>query len=179
MKQFVNMLAAAVRQASQFTYVVGVTAILLMMAHITIHVFFQYVFGYPLPGTMLFVSNYYMVIVTFLCLAAVQIRNGHISVDVFVHLLSARAQRVLTGLSSLLSTVIFSLLAWQGFLVAESRRVSGAFEIEYDIKFLIWPTFYVVPVGAGLMALVCAVQLLALILDEPMTAEENNTQNFE
>jgi TRAP-type C4-dicarboxylate transport system permease small subunit len=161
-------------RTNRLAYIGGAIAVGLMMVQVTAHALAQFVFSYPLPGTVFFISNYYMVVVTFLCIGAVQLRGGHISVDLFTNLLPVQTKRVLTGLSYLITLVVFFLLAWQGFLVAESRRVAGTFELEYDIKFLIWPSYYLVPIGAALMVVTVLYQFIQLVLGTREDDEGND-----
>lgn len=153
----------AVRGAAAVSYVVGAVVVGLMMLHITAHVFAQYVIGFPLPGTVLLISHYYMVVVTFICLAAVDLKDGHVSVDLVTSRLNPRLRNILAGFSYLVTAVIFCLLAWQGFLAAEGRRAAGTFAIEYEIKFLIWPSYYLVPLGAGFFAFTSICRFIFLV----------------
>ena len=173
----IGILESAIRRLSHVTYVIGAVAIGLMMLHVSVHVFFQYVLSDPLPGTMLFVSNYYMVAVTFICLAAVELKGGHISVDILFVLLPKKARRFLGCVAYLISTVMFVLLTWQSFLVAEARRAAGTFEIEYGITILIWPSYYLMPIGTGLFACTVLIKLLKLALDEPEDMHSHPIEN--
>lgn len=173
----IQVLLKAILWLATITHAIGAVAIGLMMLQVTLHVFFQYVFSYPLPGTYLFVSNYYMVVVTFLCLAAVEMRDGHISVDILANVLPEGVRRSLACLSQFLIFGVFSLLTWQSWAVAESRRVVGTFEIEYGIKILLWPSYYVVPVGSALFAFVALVKLLAILSGQEVEPFDPQTDN--
>lgn len=166
-----------VRVLSQTTYVIGTIMIGLMMIHVVVHVFFQYVLNDPLPGTILFVSNYYMVVVTFLCLGAVELKGGHISVDLLYSHFSSHAQRICSIVASLITVVIFALLTWQSFVVAEARRTAGTFEIEYGVKILIWPSYYIVTIGSAIFVFFATVRLVHLIagVPEPIENPDNST----
>lgn len=171
----IRTLDSLVRNLNKVTYLVGALAISLMMIHVSVHVFCQYVLNAPLPGTILFVSNYYMVAVTFLCLAAVELKGGHISVDVIFCFFPRRLQSVCTGIGLIITIVVFVLLTWQSFNVAQSRRVAGSFEVEYGYRILTWPSFYLVPVGSALFAFTSLVKLLALIMGQagPATSDRS------
>lgn len=159
-----DSLDRAIRLVCTGTYALGGAVIGLMMVHVTLHVFCQYVLNWPLPGTILFVSNYYMVVVTFLCLAAVELKDGHISVDLVTNHLPARLRRVLAGVAQAFTAVVFFLLTWQSLIVAETTREAGAFEMEYGLKILIWPSYYLVPLGSALFALTALTRLIFLML---------------
>lgn len=169
-------LDAWIKWINRLAYLCGAVAVALMMIQTTAHALSQYIFNYPLPGTIFFISNYYMVVVTFMCIGAVQLKNAHISVDIFTNTLPVRLQRFCAIFAFLVTAAVFSLLAWQGMLVAESRRIAGSYELENDIKFLLWPSFYLVPIGSGLMVITVLNQLLRfLVLGEtPVDAPGND-----
>lgn len=160
--QMIKFLQTVAEKASSLTYIAGAIAISLMMLQVTAHVISQYFFSFPLPGTILFVGNYYMVAVSFLCLAAVSQRDGHIAVDLVYNLFPKPVRTFFSALSYALTTVIFSLLAGQSFLVAEASRASGTFEMEYGIKIVLWPSYYFIPIGSALMAFVTLVKFISL-----------------
>lgn len=163
-----RILVGLARKLCDATYSIGALAVGLMMIQVTAHVFFQYVLSYPLPGTYLFVSNYYMVVITFLCLAAVELKDAHVSVDILFSRMSPGWQRLSLGLSQFVTALISALLTWQSLIVANARHAAGTFEIEYGVKILLWPSYYLVPLGAGLLTIVAVLKLIALILDEPI-----------
>ncbi|QLH13012.1 TRAP transporter small permease [Paracoccus pantotrophus] len=174
----IGNLEKVVRGLSNITYALGAVAIGLMMVHVVLHVFFQYILGFPLPGTVLFVANYYMVVVTFICLAAVELKGGHISVDILYSHLPLKLQRFFAGIACLLTAIVFALLTWQSFSVAQTRRAAGTFEIEYGYKILLWPSYYLVPIGAALFAFTALVKLLALASGAPLEAPDADKETI-
>ena len=158
----IKTLGSLLHRVNRIAYIMGAIAVGLMMVQVTIHALAQFLFGYPIPGTVFFISNYYMVLVSFLCIGAVQLKNRHIDVDLVTNLLPPREKRILAAVAYLVTMVVFALLAWQSFLVAESRRAAGIFELEYDIKFIIWPSYYIVPIGAALMVITTFFQLIQM-----------------
>lgn len=135
------------------TTVVGAIAVALMMVHIATDVVAKYVFGVPMPGTITVVSNYYMIVVAFLPLAFTERRNGHISVEVLTEHFPMSVQRALNLIALVISTGVLGAMTWQSWLDADRARLIGTFEIEQDVKLLIWPARYLLPLGCGLMVL--------------------------
>lgn len=158
-----DTLDRAIRLVCTGTYAIGGAIIGLMMVHVSLHVFCQYVLNWPVPGTILFVSNYYMVVVTFLCLAAVELKDGHISVDLVTNHLPQGVRRFFAGIAQAFTAVVFVLLTLQSLIVADRAREAGAFELEYGLKILIWPSYYIVPFGSALFALTALTRLLLLV----------------
>jgi len=135
------------------TTAIGALAVFLMMAEITADVTAKYLLQSPLPGTITFVSNYWMVLVVFLPLAMTERHNGHISVEVLTTHFPLGVQRVLSIIAMCLTALVFAALAWQGWIEANRAFASGAFEIEQGRKILIWPARYLMPIGCGLMVI--------------------------
>lgn len=156
------------------TTLIGASAVVLMMVHISIDVVAKYIFGVPMPGTITVVSNYYMIIIAFLPLAFAERRNGHISVEVLTAQMPMSAQRTLNLIGLFLAAAVFGALTWQGWIEAGRSRAVGAFEIEQNTKLLTWPARYLLPLGCGLMCITLLAKLwIALVrrqkqsLDEP------------
>lgn len=133
--------------------VLGALAVFLMMAHITLDVAMRFLFNDPPPGTLIFVSRYYMVVVAFVSLAFAERRSGHINVEIVSELMPLRMQNTFNVLGALLSAVIFAMLAWRGLGEAAKKHDIGAFVLEQGIAIPVWPSYYLLPIGAGLMCL--------------------------
>lgn len=141
------------------TTIVGAFAVALMMVHITADVVGKFLFLSPVPATIALVSHYYMVVVAFLPLAFAERSDGHITVEVVTELLPMRMQHHLGAFATLLSAIVFGLLTWRTFPEAMTKHEIGAFLIELGIKVPIWPSYYLLPIGTGLMVLVLLYKL--------------------
>ncbi|WP_420392085.1 TRAP transporter small permease [Acuticoccus sp.] len=139
----------------------------LMMLHVTADVVGRYAFNAPLPGTITFVSNFYMVGVAFLALALTERRGAHVSVEVVFDLLPPPVRRTLTLLARALTTVALGLIAVRTLLEANAKAEIGAAIQQGSITIPIWPSYYVVPVGCALMALVALLLLVREAADAP------------
>lgn len=129
--------------------VLGGIALLAMMVHVTADVVGKFVFRRPVPATLEMVSNYYMVAVVFLPLAAVERRQGNIHVE----LIYAHLPRVLKRILDIATYCLFSWFLWllvtSTWKVAMKKYAVGEFIMgTYSIE--IWQTRFLVPVGAGL-----------------------------
>ena len=58
---------------------------------------------------------------------------------------------VLTGS---LTMAVMTLLAWRGGEAALRALRKGVAQVQGDIEIAVWPAYFAIPVGAGLMALV-------------------------
>lgn len=151
------------------TIPLGAFALLLMMSHIAIDVGAKNLFASPLPGTITFVSNYYMVAAAFLPLAFAERSNAHISVEVVSEHFPELVQRRLNVVTMAFSAVVMAALAWQSFAEAERARGIGAFIIENDHKLPVWPARYLLPLGAALMVVTLVAKIaVALRRRQPL-----------
>lgn len=141
------------------TYV-GLFAVALMMLHISIDVAGKFLLNEPIPATIALVSNYYMVVVAFMAMALAETRNGHITVEVLTELFPMRAQLHLYSWSYLISALVYSLLTVRTWEEAVRAQNTGTFIMEQSTKLLTWPSYYLLPIGCGLMTLVVIYRFL-------------------
>lgn len=135
---------------------VGGIALVLMMAQVSLDVAGKYLFNTPVPLTLEMVSNYYMVAVVFLPLAAVERRNGHIHVEMLYAVLPRVPKRLLDILTYSLGIFLFFMLTERAWLSAMKKFRVGEFIMgSYPVP--IWQSRFLVPVG-------CAVILALLVL---------------
>ena len=129
-------------------------AVALMMFHVTLDVIFRYVLNQPLAGTLTMVTYHYMILAAFVPLAFVQRRDAHISVEVFTELMPSTIRRLLSILTNTLTMVVMALLAWRGGDAALQAMRKGLAQVQGDTEIIVWPAYFAIPLGAGLMTLV-------------------------
>ncbi len=142
------------RRTTDLTMILGLIAVALMMFHITIDVVGKFVLGWPVPATIAMVSNYYMVVIAFLPIAYTETRNSHITVEVLTELFPLRAQLHLYSWSYLISATIYGMLTYRSWNEAVRAQETGSFIMEQSTKLLVWPSYYLLPAGCGLMTAV-------------------------
>jgi TRAP-type C4-dicarboxylate transport system permease small subunit len=142
-------------------------AISLMAIHIVIDISGRYLLRAPLPGTVEFVSRYYMVVLVFLPLALVQRRDGHFVAGLFTDNLPPRIKQPLIGVTQLAMAAVALLLAWRGVTAAEHATRTGEQVQAAEFVILAWPGRWLVPLGLGLMALQALVIALRLFAGRP------------
>lgn len=132
---------------------IGRFVLLIAMLHVSIDVVLRYVFNMPLTGTIEISSYYYMLAVVFLPLAAVEQRNGHISVEIIAQHLGLNAQRILIGFVCIVSAVFYGLLTWRTWLEAlEKMHVRETYASSMNLE--IWQPRFLLPLGCGLLTVV-------------------------
>ena len=142
----------------------GIAGILVvcLVAHVTADVAMRFVFETPLDATILYVSAFYMVAIAFLPLGLVEEKGSHIAVELLAEKFPDRVQTVLLWLATLITAVVTGAVAVRTGQEALVKYAGGAYAIEAGGKVIIWPTYFFLPVGFGLMSLVSAWKLLAL-----------------
>lgn len=155
METFLKLLG----QLSYALAMLGLVLAALMMVHVTLDVILSLFMAEPLPGTVDYVSYYYMVGLVFLPLAYVEIGNEHIQVDLIHGLVGPRLRTVFDMLGLALSAVFFGVLAWQSWFDALEKYQIGEQSIGL-VAVTVWPGRFFLPVGMGLMVLVLVVKLI-------------------
>jgi len=151
------------RVLSGITYALTIfagVAIMVMMLNISADVIGRYFFNEPLPATISIVSNYYMVIAAFIPLALCQKRDSHISVEVVMQLFPQAVQRHAYRWAWLYSAAVFAMLTWTSWIQAESKRSAGTYVMEMGAKVPIWPGYYMLPIGFGLITAILIYQFV-------------------
>jgi TRAP-type C4-dicarboxylate transport system permease small subunit len=128
--------------------------IAVMMVQVAVDVVARYIFNRPLPGTAIFISQYYMLVVVFLPLALPERTNSHISVEIVTEHLPRWMQYHMASWIHLYSALIYGALAWASWGEAVAKFGSNARLIESGVSLPIWPGYFFVPIGCALMAVV-------------------------
>jgi TRAP-type C4-dicarboxylate transport system permease small subunit len=77
--------------------------------------------GHPVPGTVE-LSQYLLAVFILMGLAYTQQVKGHVNVSILISRLPVSGQLFLKLISSVLGLALFSLLAWQGWVVGLAER---------------------------------------------------------
>ena len=148
---------------SRAVALIGGLAVALMMVHVTLDVLFRYVLNRPLAGTLTMVTYYYMILAAFVPLAFVERRGAHISVAVFTAMMPPLVTRLLSVVTGLLTMAVMALLAWRGGDAALQAMRKGLAQVQGDTEILVWPAYFAIPLGAGLMTLVLFWQIVTAL----------------
>lgn len=143
---------------------IGGGALLLMMVHITFDVVANMVLRSPLPLTNAAVTQYYMIAVAYLPLAAAEYRGAHISVDLVVNWLPAALRRVLDFVVHVIAFLVYAVLGLQAWQLGLEKLGTDAFLMEQTTRVTTWPSYFIVPAGFWLAALLIAVRLACRVL---------------
>ncbi|MCM2563383.1 TRAP transporter small permease [Lutimaribacter sp. EGI FJ00014] len=134
-----------------------------MMLHVTADVLGRYLFNAPLPGTIVVVANYYMIILVFIALGVAEEKRAHISVEFLTDLMSERPRAAFSVLASALTIAVTVILMIAGWSEAMKKTRGGATMEQGSQMIEIWQSYWLIPLGAALMALIAAYRVIATI----------------
>lgn len=149
--------------------IVGTLALVLMATHVISDVVGRLFFNHPVYGTTEIVSFYYMVGAVCLPLAYIELRDEHITVDVFYLKMPLVMRRVVFVISLLATALFFGLFAYQSWF--DSLRAMGSREIVMGSSLIeIWPSRFFMPLSFGVLVLACLLRIVKVVLS-PNDAE--------
>ena len=142
---------------------IGTACVILMMLHVTADVIGRYFFNAPLPGTIVVVANYYLVVMVFIAIGVAEEKRAHISVEFVTDLMPPRIQSGFSVFSSALTVVVISVLMIAGYTEAMKKTNIGATMEQGSQMIEVWQSYWAIPVGAGLMALIAAYRVITTV----------------
>jgi|SRR5690625_1069912 len=145
------------------TETIAAILLLLMMGQIVFDVLVRWLFGGGLPGTMTFVSSYYMVGVSFIPLALVNLRREHITVDILQGLIKGKLKKVLNVIVAIITSVTVAIMCLASFSEALDRLAAGTSIIQGAERIIVWPSYFLYSFG-----------LLFFLLSIPLAMNSNN-----
>ena len=170
-KQWTSWLDSAIQRLNVWAMWVSGIALVLMAAHVSFDAFFKYLFSLPIPATLEVVAYYYMPAVAALPFAYVEVKGGHIAVEMLYDRLPLVAKKVLQAFNSLVILGFIGVLTWLAGREALRKYDIGEYMFgEYPI--IIWPGRFVFTAGLVLVVLVTLAKLMRLVVgsSEPLVA---------
>jgi len=164
---------------SKSASMIGAVCVVLMMLHVTADVVGRYVFNTPLPGTIVIVANYYMIILAFIALGVTEEKRGHVSVDIFYNLFPKKAQTGLSALGGLFTVAVIGALMIAGWSEAVKKTKAQTTMEQGSSLIEVWQSYWAIPIGAGLMLLIAAYHLVTTLTGARSGLDDTNAEeNF-
>jgi TRAP-type C4-dicarboxylate transport system permease small subunit len=142
---------------------IGTVCVIAMMLHVTADVIGRYFFNAPLPGTIVVVANYYMVVLVFIAIGVAEEKRAHISVEFVTDLMPEKAQSGFSILSGILTVVVITILMIASYGEAVKKYNIGASMEQGSSMISVWQSYWSIPVGATLMALIAAYRVITSV----------------
>lgn len=155
------------RLIATFASILCRAILVLMVVHIVIDIVFRYVLQIALPGTIAFVSNYYMISIIFLPLATAEIDNRHIDVEVLEQRLPAGCRAFLKLAAWLVTAAVFALLVRETWSDAMRAYHKGLFIIQQGYRIPIWMSNFMLPLGFAAVLLVHLTRIGVVVANLP------------
>ncbi|MCC6947239.1 MAG: TRAP transporter small permease [Bradyrhizobiaceae bacterium] len=130
----------------------GMVAGFLMMIHVTVDVAGRTLFNHPFAGTTEIVSGWYMVAVAYLPWAWITRHDNHIVAGVFEQIGTPRFAYWLETAVKIFMLVYVGVFTWQTHLRAVQQTRAGEVWEAAGGFILVWPSRWLLPISAGLMA---------------------------
>lgn len=148
---------------SKTASLIGALCIVLMMLHVTADVAGRFLFNAPVPGTIVTVANYYMITLVFIAIGVAEEKRGHISVEFLTDMMPEGLQRAFMILSGVLTVWVITVLMIGGYSEAVKKTNTGATMEQGSQMVEVWQSYWLVPIGAGLMALIAAYRVVTML----------------
>jgi TRAP-type C4-dicarboxylate transport system permease small subunit len=156
------MMTNGVLKLNRVYMFVGGIGLMLMAIHVSLDAIGKYIFSIPIPATLEIVAYYYMPIVVALPLAFVEIKNGHVAVEMIHEMFPPLVRRISLVINGLISVSFLSVLtflagreAWRKFLIGEF--MFG----EYPI--IIWPGRVIFVLGTAFFTIVVLIKTIGFL----------------
>lgn len=133
---------------------VGAIGVVAMLVHITAYVIMRQFSHAPVPATVEIVSYYYMILIAFLPIAWAERRGDMISIEIFAFLMKGRVGRINEIFVAVVTAGVYAMLTYTTWLVAMREFSARSFVISLSVAIPVWPSYFVLPVGFGLAAIV-------------------------
>lgn len=149
------------RAFSAMLVIFACIAVILMALHVSYDVSARSFVQGGIYGTTEIVSYYYMIACVCLPLAYIELRDEHITVEVFYDFFSERAKKKVLAFSIVCTAIFFSAFAYRSWLDALSafstrERLMGYADIQ------VWPARFFLPISFGLLVCACVLRLLRM-----------------
>jgi len=150
--------------AAKLSFFIGGVAMILMMFHIAGEVVARSVFNSGLPGTLAITSEWYMIIIVYMPLALLMLRDQHISVDLFTHNLSSKVQHWLRALTGFGALIFFYYWAEASLDLALKKTKRLSFLDSGLLQIPTWPVYWLCFVAVLLLALATVVVIVRAVI---------------
>lgn len=155
----VNRLNKVVIVISKLFNIVALIAVFAMMVMVVSNVVFR-LFGSPIKATIDYIE-FLAVIGTSFALAYCGVKEGHISISLFMDKLPPKLQKIIDIIINMVSAVLLFIVAWNVAIYANDKFESGDVSITTGTPQA--PFIYLLSAGIALLALVVLCQLLIIM----------------
>lgn len=146
-----------------FSMAAGGLVLILMMLQIVIDVFMRAFLGAGFPATADLVGKYYMVAVSVLPLAVTELKRRHIEATIFTQKLTGPAQNAVLLFGFAIFAAVLTVLLYGSTVEAISKTARGAYIEAGTLRFLTWPSYWILPFSFGLALIVMLIRIVEVL----------------
>ncbi|QFU08774.1 Tripartite ATP-independent periplasmic transporters, DctQ component [Rhodobacteraceae bacterium THAF1] len=147
-------------------------ALIVMMGLVSVDILSSLLLNAPISITSALVTNYAMIAVAFLPILSAERRGAHVGVTIVTDRLPEGARRGLETVVGLVTAGVYLLLMTQSLEEAGNKFSSGSFVVEQTTRILIWPAYFMVPIGFGAMGFLLLARSVLRLIGQDIPAEE-------
>ncbi|MFV0386325.1 TRAP transporter small permease [Paracoccus sp. (in: a-proteobacteria)] len=158
---------------ARFSMIMGGIVLLLMMMQVVVDVFMRAFLGAGFPATPDLVGKYYMVAVSVLPLALTELKRRHIEATIFTQGLSGVPLKAVLLFGFLVFGTVLAVLTWGSAQEAISKTQRGAYIEAGMIRFITWPSYWILPFSFGLALLVILIRIAEVLTGQFRSGEHD------
>jgi len=148
---------------ARISMVLGGVVLILMMLQVVIDVFMRAFLGAGFPATSDLVSKYYMVAVSVFPLALTELKRRHIEATIFTQNLSGLPLRMVELLGFVVFGAVLAILLDGSAAEAVRQMQRGAYVEAGTIRFMTWPSYWILPVSFALALAVVVIRIIEVL----------------
>ncbi len=169
------MTTSGLMKFNKIYMVAGGIGLMLMAVHVSLDAIGKYVFSIPIPATLEIVAYYYMPTVVALPLAFVEMKNGHVAVEMIHELFPASVRRLNLIINGLITAGFLGVLTWLAGREAWRKLQIGEFMFgEYPI--IIWPGRVIFALGTAFFTIVVIIKTIGFLRHGRDVFAKTNTE---
>lgn len=138
----------------------GMSLVLAMMFLTVVNAVGRYALNKTVTG-IIELSTFLLVMIIFLSIAYVQVKNGHVMVGLIVDRLSPRTQAIIDSVTYTIGLAVSILVVWQTLLKGFDIRQTGEVSLTLSIPF--FPFYFVAAFGWAIFSLATLMNLAHFI----------------
>ncbi|KGJ03539.1 TRAP-type C4-dicarboxylate transport system, small permease component [Paracoccus halophilus] len=157
------MLKPVETAVARFSMVMGGLVLVLMMLQVVVDVFMRAFLGAGFPATPDLVGKYYMVAVSVLPLALTELKRRHIEATIFTQKLTGAPLKAVLLFGFLVFGAVLAVLLYGSFGEAMRQMDRGAYIEAGTMRFITWPSYWILPFSFGLALIVIAIRIIEVL----------------
>jgi len=158
-----DKILAALAKLEKIASTIAAIFMFAIMIIVFCDVIMRYAFNKPFSWAYDLISIYLMAGIFFLVLSEAYASNAHVSVDILQQKFPEAVKRLTEIVTCIVGIIVFSLIAWLGWLRAIDAFKSGDV-MAGAIPWPMWPSIALVPFGAGVITIRLVLHLIGHVL---------------